>query len=76
VNEVNEWRRRRNGALHELVKVQASVKNKPWDERNEELRESAVDGYELLKHVYYRVADLNPSHEDRVFARPIERTSD
>jgi hypothetical protein len=35
-----------------------------------EAERTARDGYELAKHLYHRIADLNPNHADRVFPRP------
>jgi hypothetical protein len=77
LGELDTWRKRRNGALHEMVKVadDGSVpdwKTRPsdWQIRMAELAMSARAGYELVKRLYHRVADLNPRHYDRVFPVP------
>jgi hypothetical protein len=70
LEDLDKWRERRNGAIHELVKVEAGKPHIGWCERMAELATSARDGYELLKRLYHRVADLNPKHLDRVFPRP------
>jgi len=75
--ELNDWRDRRNRALHEMVKV-ADDGPKPdwqtrptdWEVRVAELKVTARTGYELVKRLYHRVADLNPRHPDRVFPYP------
>jgi hypothetical protein len=67
VEEIDVWRDRRNRALHELVKIEDGVLHTSWKERLETLREDAERGYDLLRKIYNRVADLNPRHSDRVF---------
>jgi hypothetical protein len=70
LDDLDHWRVERNGAIHELVKVEDGVPHKDWDSRMNDLSGSANRGYELLKRLYHRVADLNPSHRDRVFPFP------
>jgi hypothetical protein len=67
MDDVNNWRQARNGAIHELTKVQADVLMKEWGERMQELAVSSAKGYSLLKRLYHRLADLNPRHTDRAF---------
>jgi hypothetical protein len=67
VAELRQWAKKRNRALHELVKIEDGVPHLSWDQRIELLQGDAQCGYELLKGLYNRVADLNPSHTDRVF---------
>ncbi|MFO0985538.1 MAG: hypothetical protein U1E76_28025 [Planctomycetota bacterium] len=77
LGELDAWRERRNRALHEIVKVadDGPVPDWPtrpsdWQVRMDELAVSARAGYELVKRLYHRVADLNPRHHDRVFPYP------
>jgi hypothetical protein len=80
LEELDEWRKRRNGALHEMVKVADDgrvpdwqTRPTDWQVRMAELAVSASAGYELVKRLYHRVADLNPRHHDRVFPYPERR---
>jgi hypothetical protein len=77
LNELDRWRTQRNGALHEMVKVADDgpvpdwqTRPPDWQVRLGELAMSARAGYELVKRLYHRVADLNPRHHDRVFPYP------
>jgi hypothetical protein len=70
LRHVEAWARRRNAALHEMVKVERGVLHRGWEVRIVEAERTARDGYELAKHLYHRIADLNPNHADRVFPRP------
>jgi hypothetical protein len=70
IPELDGWRKRRNVAIHELVKVEVGSSRLSWAERILQLQGTANAGYELLKAVYTRVAELNPSHTDRVFGEP------
>ena len=70
LRHVEAWARRRNVALHEMVKVERGVLHRSWEVRMVEAERTARDGYELAKHLYHRLADLNPNHADRVFPRP------
>ncbi len=79
LGELDAWRVRRNGALHEMVKVADDgpvpdwqTRDSDWQVRMAELAVSARAGYELLKRLYHQVADLNPLHGDRVFPRPAD----
>lgn len=72
--ETDEWRKKRNGALHELVKVEANKPVYTWQDRMRDIAVSASEGYEILKRVYHRVAALNPKHLDRVFPPPSKRS--
>jgi hypothetical protein len=67
LEDLDIWRGRRNRALHELVKIEDGVPHTSWDDRIEALRQDAENGFELLRRLYHRVADLNPRHTDRVF---------
>lgn len=69
IQQVDKWREKRNKALHEMVKVEADKPALTWEDRIIILRESAIEGYQLTKSLYNRVADLNPRHHDRVFPR-------
>jgi hypothetical protein len=71
--EVDQWARRRNRALHEMVKVEAKKPPTDWATRMRENRLAARDGYEIAKRIYHRVADLNPRHADRVLPRPLQK---
>jgi hypothetical protein len=64
------WGKKRNRALHELVKVEADESRDPWQTRLDNLEADARDGYELLKWIYTRIADLNPRHSSRAFPQP------
>jgi hypothetical protein len=77
LDALDNWRKERNGALHEMVKVAADGpvpdwKTQPsdWQRRLDKLAKSACVGYELVKRLYHQVADLNPWHHDRVFPYP------
>jgi hypothetical protein len=70
---LDAWRERRNRALHELVKVEVDGSRDDWQTRLDNLGVDARDGYELLKWIYTRVADLNPLHSSRVFPPPRQR---
>lgn len=78
LQELDHWRELRNGAIHELVKVEAQAPapdwgSKPtdWEVRMRDIGRTAVVGYELLKGIYHAVADLNPNkHPDRFFQFP------
>jgi hypothetical protein len=67
---VESWAPRRNAALHEMVKVERESPERGWEERLVETERTARDGYEIAKHLYHRVADLNLRHLDRVFPQP------
>jgi hypothetical protein len=67
---VDQWRQRRNEALHELVKVQRGAPNLDWNQRLDQIRADAELGYELCRWVYWRVGELNPNSPDRVFPYP------
>ncbi len=67
---LDNWREKRNSALHELVKIEEGQPILQWDQRIQSLSSSAGEGYYLLKKLYNRVADLNPRHIDRVFDCP------
>lgn len=64
--DLNSWRKQRNKALHELVKIEQGQPMLDWDQRIQLLSLSATEGYTLLKKLYSRVADLNPLHKSRV----------
>jgi hypothetical protein len=66
VDKIDQWRAQRNGALHEMVKIEEGTKL-TWKERTERNRQVAIEGYRVLVEIYQRVADLNPLHTDRVF---------
>lgn len=77
LGDLDAWRKRRNGALHEMVKVSDDGpvpdwenRSSDWQVRTKELSLSARSGYDLVKRLYHRVADLNPRHHDRVFEYP------
>ena len=70
LDHVEAWAARRNAALHEMVKVERECPEQSWEERLVETERTARDGYEIAKHLYHRVADLNPRHPDRVFPQP------
>ncbi len=70
VEKIDTWRQERNKALHELVKVERDKPQVSWDDRMKAMKQTAIDGYMLLKQIYNRVADLNPLHTDRVFDLP------
>lgn len=74
---VEVWRKLRNRALHEMVKVVADGpvadwQDRPtdWEVRTDFLQRIASLGYELAQHLYLRVAELNPKHHDRVLPSP------
>jgi hypothetical protein len=67
IAQLDSWRELRNGAIHELPKVERGKPKTSWQDRVANLRSSATDGYHLLRAIYNRVADLNPRHIDRVF---------
>lgn len=67
LEELDQWRTQRNRALHELVKVEDGIPHTSWEDRIERLGQDAQWGYDLLKKLYHRVADLNLLHSDRVF---------
>lgn len=46
-----------------------------WQVRMQDLAVSARAGYELMKQLYHRVADLNPRHHDRVFPYPVRSSN-
>ncbi len=69
---LDNWREKRNSALHELVKIEEGQPMLQWDQRIQSLSSSAGEGYYLLKKLYNRVADLNPRHKDRVFECPTQ----
>lgn len=68
--KVNLWRESRNRALHEMVKVYAQQTDQTWALRMKAIRQVAHDGYRLACRIYWRVAELNPNHPDRVFPEP------
>ena len=68
--DLDEWRKKRNSALHELVKIEDGKPMLQWSQRILSLSLSATEGYELLKQLYHRVADLNPLHISRAFDPP------
>ena len=70
LDHVEAWAPRRNAALHEMVKVERECPEQSWEARLVQTERTARDGYEIAKHLYHRVADLNPRHLDRVFPRP------
>lgn len=70
--DLNKWREKRNAALHELVKIEAEKPMLGWERRLGDLSLTANEGYELLKKLYHRVADLNPRHVSRAFKRSVE----
>src|SRR5207253_1609620 len=70
LGHLDGWRERRNVAIHELVKIESGAPGASWPERILALQNTADDGYELLKAVYTRVAELNPLHTAHVFAPP------
>ena len=65
--ELDNWREKRNTAVHELVKIEDGQELVDWDNRMKSVGDTAREGYGLLKLVYKRVADLNPKHIDRIF---------
>lgn len=48
IGEIDGWRKRRNGAIHELVKVERGQELISWDDRMAAMRETATEGYQLL----------------------------
>ncbi len=72
LSDLDNWRVKRNTALHELVKIEAGKPVLKWEQRLEDLSASASEGYELLKKLYHSVADLNPRHFSRAFKRSVE----
>jgi hypothetical protein len=70
LDDLDIWREQRNRAIHELVKVEDGKPPMSWSDRMAELATGARLGYELLKRLYHRVADLNPRHKSRVFPSP------
>jgi len=77
IEAIDVWRKLRNRALHQMVKVAdngpiADWQNKPtdWKVRTDFLQRIASLGYELAQHLYLRVAELNPQHHDRVLPTP------
>jgi hypothetical protein len=67
MNDLDSWREARNKAIHELVKIESGKELSSWDQRMQEMGQTADEGYRILKLIYGRVADLNPLHIDRVF---------
>jgi len=67
IGEIDSWRRQRNKAIHELVKIERGRELITWGKRIAAIGETAREGYQLLVRLYRRVADLNPRHTDRVF---------
>lgn len=67
LSDLDEWRKKRNTALHELVKIEAGKPKSEWVERIRSLSSTATEGYELLKKLYHGIADLNPLHVSRAF---------
>ena len=67
LSDLDKWRVKRNGALHELVKIEAGKPKSEWIERIQLLSSTATEGYELLKKLYHGVANLNPLHISRAF---------
>jgi len=47
---VDGWRRERNSAVHEMLKLEVG-EEKEWDDRMRTLRKTAVDGYAALKRL-------------------------
>lgn len=70
--DLDKWKQKRNAALHELVKIEAEKPMLGWERRLEGLSLTANEGYDLLKKLYHRVADLNPRHVSRAFKRSVE----
>lgn len=56
---LDDWRRRRNTAAHELVKIEAcDGKRESWSERLARCRTVAVDGHALMKRIGVRINEL------------------
>jgi hypothetical protein len=53
-NKVDNWRDRRNTALHEMVKIEKGEKV-DWDERMKNNKSVAVDGKEIVREVDNRI---------------------
>lgn len=68
IEEIDDWRWKRNQALHEMVKVEEGRKLS-WEDRLSLNKQIAIMGFETLVKVYTRVGDLNPLHFDQVFRR-------
>ena len=68
LDEINEWRSKRNLAVHELVKVEELKELAGWNQRMKQVANTANDGYSLLQCIYHSVRRLNPKHPDDIFA--------
>lgn len=68
LDRIDKWRKERNQALHEMVKLEVGTKL-TWEQRTERNKQIAIEGYRALVEIYQRVAALNPLHTDRVFSK-------
>lgn len=58
--DLDEWRKHRNTAVHEMVKLEENQQT-TWENRNVVLEKVAQDGYQLLKELNKQTSKLRGS---------------
>jgi hypothetical protein len=63
-SDVDDWRRQRNAAAHEMLKIESGDR-RSWDDRNSQLKVVAKGGYRILRTLVRAIDRLKPRRSVR-----------